>query len=58
MKAVTPEKLVLGAAKVTEAVASVERAEAILSPPGEDVDVGEGWRVVGGKVVRRVEVVS
>ena len=51
VKAMTPEKLVPGAMKVTEATASVERAEAVPSPPGEDVNVGEGWRV-GGRVVR------
>ena len=32
--------------------------EAVPSPASEDVDVGGGWRVVVGSVVRRVEVVS
>ena len=32
--------------------------EAVSSPTSEDFDVGGGWRVVGGSVVRKVEVVS
>ena len=58
MKATTLEELVPNAAKVTEAVGGIEQAKAVPSPAREDVDVGEGWRVVGGRVVRRVEVVS
>ena len=58
MNATTLEKLLPRAVKVTEAAANVERAEAVPSLAREEVDVGEGWRVVGGKVVRRVEVVS
>ena len=46
------------AAKVSEAAAGVERVEAVPSSASEDVDVGGGWRVVGGRVVRKVEVVS
>ena len=58
MKATTPEELVPRAARVAEAAASVKRVEAIPSPASEDVDVGGGWRVVGGNVVRKVEVVA
>ena len=58
VKATTPEELVPRAARVAEAAASVRRVEAIPSPVGEDVDVGGGWRVVGGSVVWKVEVVS
>ena len=39
MKVTTPEKLVPRAAKVTEDAAGVERAQAVPSPAGEDVDV-------------------
>ena len=56
--ATTPEELVPRAAAVAEAAASVKRVEAIPSPASEDVDVGGGWRVVGGNVVRKVEIVS
>ena len=58
VKATTPEELVPRAALVAEAAAGVKRAEAVPSPASEDVDVGGGWRVVGGSVVRKVEVVS
>ena len=58
VQATTPEELVPQAAKVSEAVEGVKRAEAVPSSASEDVDVGGGWRVVGGNVVRRVEVVS
>ena len=58
VKATTPEELVPRAVKVAEAAAHVERLEAGLSPAGEDVDVGDGWRVVGARMVRKVEVVS
>ena len=58
VQATTPEELVPRAAKVTEAAEGIKRAEAVPSPAGEDVDVGGGWRVVGGSVVRKVEVVS
>ena len=57
MKATTPEELVPRAAKVAEAAAGVKRVEAIPSPASEDMDVGGGWRVVGGNVVRKVEIV-
>ena len=53
-----PEELVPRATKVLEAAGGVRRMEAVLSPAGEDVDVGGGWRVVGGSIVRTVEVVS
>ena len=43
---------------MSEAAEGVKKAEAVPSPASEDVDVGGGWRVVGGSVVRRVEVVS
>ena len=46
------------AAKVAEAAVGVKRVGAIPSPASEDMDVGGGWRVVGGNVVRRVEIVS
>ena len=58
VKATTLEELVPRAAKVLEAAAGVEGVEAVPSPAGEDVEVGGGWRVVGGNVVREVEVVS
>ena len=58
VQATTPEELVPRAAKVSEAAEGVNRAEAVPSPASEDVDVGGGWRVVGGSVVRKVEVVS
>ena len=58
VKATTPEELVPSAAKVAEAAEGVKRAEAVPSPASEDVDVGGGWRVVGGSVVKKVEVVS
>ena len=58
VKATTPEELVPRAAKVAEAAAGVKRVEAVPSPASEDVDVGGGWRVFGGSIVRRVEVVS
>ena len=58
VQATTPEELVPRAAKVAEAAEGVKRVEATPSPASEDVDVGGGWRVVGGSVVRRVEVVS
>ena len=58
IQATTPKKLVPRAAKVAEAAEGVKRAEAIPSPACEDVDVGGGWRGVGGSVVRKVEVVS
>ena len=53
-----PEELVPRAAKVAEAAASVKRVEVIPSPASEDVDVGGSWRVVGGSVVRVIEIVS
>ena len=53
-----PEELVPHVAKVSEATEGVKRVEAIPSPASEDVDVGGGCRVVGGSVVRKVEVVS
>ena len=58
MKATTPEELVPRAARVAEATVGVKRVEAIPSPASEDVDVGGGWRVVGGNVVRKVEILS
>ena len=36
----------------------MRRDEAVPSTAIEDVDVGGGWRVVGGNVVRKVEIVS
>ena len=56
--ATMPEELVPRAAKVPEAAAGVQRVEAVPSPASDDVDVGGGWRVVGGSVIRKVEVVS
>ena len=58
VQATTPEELVPHAAKVADAAEGVKRVEAVPSPASEEVDVGGGWRVVGGCVVRRVEVVS
>ena len=58
MKATTLEELVPRAAKVAEGAERVKRVEAIRSPDSEVVDMGGGWRVVGGSMVRRVEVVS
>ena len=58
VQATTPEELVPRAAKVSEAAAGVKQAEAVLSSRNEDVDVGGRWRVVGGSLVRKVEVVS
>ena len=58
VKATMPEELVPRAAKVAEAAEGVRRAEAVPSSASEDVDVGGGWRVVGGSVVKKVEVVS
>ena len=46
------------AAKVLEAAVGVKRVEDVPSPAGEDADVGGGWRVVGGCVVRKVEVIA
>ena len=46
------------AGKVSEAAEGVKQAEAVPSPASEDMDVGGGWRVVGGSVVRKVEIVS
>ena len=56
--ATMPQELVPRAAKVADAAASVKRVEAVPSSASEDVDVGGGCRVVGGSVVRKVEVVS
>ena len=58
VKAMMPEELVPRATKVAEAAAGVKGVEAIPSPASEDMDVGGGWRVVGGSVVRKVEIVS
>ena len=58
VKTTMPEELVPKAARVAEAVANVEEVEAVPSPAREDVDVGGGWRVVGGSVVGKVEEVS
>ena len=58
VKATTTEELVPRAAKVAEAAESVKRVKAIPSPASEDVDVGGGWRVLVGNVVRKVEIVS
>ena len=58
VKATTPEELVPHAAKVAEAAEGVKWVEAVPSPTSEDMDVRGGWRVVGGSIVRRVEVVS
>ena len=58
VQATNSEELVPRAAKVAKAAEGVERAVGVPSPTSEDVDVGGGWRVVGGSVVRRVEVVS
>ena len=46
------------AAKVSEAAEGVKRVEAVPPPASGDVDVGGGWRVVGGSIVRKVEIVS
>ena len=43
---------------MSEAAAGVKWMEAVPSPASEDVDVGGGWRVVGGSIVRVVEVLS
>ena len=58
VQATSPEELVPQAVKVSEAAEGVKWVEAVPSPATEDIDVGGGWRVVGGSVVRRVEVVS
>ena len=56
VQATMSEDLVPRAAKVAEAAAGVRRVETV--PSCEDVDVGGGWRVVGGGIVSKVEVVS
>ena len=58
VKATTLEELVPQATKVAEAVVGVNRMEAVPYLASKDVDVGGGWRVVGGSIVRKMEVVS